>query len=88
LAVTPGTDYTAPTAPSDIQNSRAQLRNIIAPAGWQMVYASTDAEFERIWQDMKVQLDDFGYQEVIAWDLKNIEDRVASIEQTLAALGQ
>jgi hypothetical protein len=84
LVVTPGTDYTAPTAPTDITNMRAQLRGITQPAGWQMIYARNDAEFEKIWRDMKTQLDDFGYQEVIAWDLKNIQDRAASIQQTLA----
>jgi multiple sugar transport system substrate-binding protein/putative aldouronate transport system substrate-binding protein len=84
LAVTPGTDYTAPTAPTDITNMRAQLRGITQPAGWQMIYAKDDAEFEKIWRDMKAQLDDFGYQEVIAWDLKNIQSRVDSIRRTLA----
>jgi hypothetical protein len=88
LAVTPGTDYTAPTAPTDINNKRNQLNSIIAPAGWQMIYAKTDAEFESIWKTMKGQLDDFGYQDVIAWDLKTIEDRAASIERTLKAVGK
>jgi multiple sugar transport system substrate-binding protein/putative aldouronate transport system substrate-binding protein len=84
LVVTPGTDYTSPTSPTDITNMRAQLRSITQPAGWQMIYARDDAEFERIWRDMKAQLDDFGYQEVIAFDLKNIQDRAATIRQTLS----
>jgi hypothetical protein len=52
-----------------------------------MIYARDDAEFERIWRNMKAQLDDFGYQEVIAWDEKNMVDRIASIQQTLAQYG-
>jgi multiple sugar transport system substrate-binding protein/putative aldouronate transport system substrate-binding protein len=84
LEVTPGTDYTAPTNPSNIQNALAQLRGITQPAGWQMIYASSDAEFEKIWRDMKAQLDDFGYQEVIAWEEKNLEGRIAAIQSTLA----
>jgi multiple sugar transport system substrate-binding protein/putative aldouronate transport system substrate-binding protein len=88
LVVTPGTDYTAPTNPSDIQNALAQLRGITQPAGWQMIYAKDDAEFEKIWRDMKAQLNDFGYREVIAWDEKNLVDRIASIEKTLAQYGK
>ncbi|MDR0400450.1 MAG: extracellular solute-binding protein [Treponema sp.] len=84
LVVTPGTDYTGPTTPTNITNIRAQLRSITQPAGWQMIYAKDDAEFERIWRDMKAQLDDFGYQEAIAFDLKNIQDRAATIRQTLS----
>jgi multiple sugar transport system substrate-binding protein/putative aldouronate transport system substrate-binding protein len=83
LEVTPGTDYTAPTNPSNIQNALTQLRSITQPAGWQMIYAASDAEFEKIWRDMKAQLDDFGYQEVIAWEEKNLADRVAAIQSTL-----
>jgi multiple sugar transport system substrate-binding protein/putative aldouronate transport system substrate-binding protein len=88
LAVTPGTDYTPPANPTDITNMRAQLRSITQPAGWQMIYARDDAEFERIWRDMKAQLDDFGYQQVIAFDLKNIQDRAATIKQTLSQFGR
>jgi multiple sugar transport system substrate-binding protein/putative aldouronate transport system substrate-binding protein len=87
LAVTPGTDYTAPSTPSDIQTAGNQLRSITQPATWQMIYAANDGEFERIWREMKAQLDDFGYQEVIAWDVKNLQERAASIERTLAEYG-
>jgi hypothetical protein len=88
LAVTPGTDWTAPTQPSEIVTMRNQLRSLVQPAGWQMIYASSDAEFDRIWREMKAQLNDFGYREVIAYDLKNIQDRAATIERVLKEFGQ
>jgi hypothetical protein len=48
-----------------------------------MIYAASDAEFEKIWRDMKAQLDDFGYREVIAWEEKNLADRVNAMQSTL-----
>jgi hypothetical protein len=87
LVVTPGTDYTAPATPSALNTISAQLTSITQPAGWQMIYAKTDAEFEQIWKEMKSKLDDFGYQDRIAFDVKNIGDWAQSIERTLKAVG-
>jgi multiple sugar transport system substrate-binding protein/putative aldouronate transport system substrate-binding protein len=86
LAVTPGSDYSTPPRPSDIATKTNQLGQITKAAGWQMVYAASDAEFESIWKEMKAQLDDFGYQEVIAWEEQTVKDRAASIAQTLATV--
>jgi multiple sugar transport system substrate-binding protein/putative aldouronate transport system substrate-binding protein len=86
MLVTPGTDWTAPTEPSNITVNRRQLRTLTQDAGWQMVYASSDAEFDRIWRDMKSKLNDFGYQEVIAYDMKNAQDRGASVQALLRTL--
>jgi len=51
-----------------------------------MIYAANDAEFERNWREMKAQLNDFGYQEVIAYDLKNLQDRAAAIDRVLRSV--
>ncbi|GHT59477.1 hypothetical protein FACS1894109_15470 [Spirochaetia bacterium] len=88
VVVTPGTDYVIPNSPSDIQTMRNQLKAIIDPAGWQMLYAKTDAEFESIWKAMKAQLDDFGYQEVIAFDDKVLDELSAAIQRTLREAGK
>ena len=70
LTVAVGTDYTAPAESSDIQTNRAQLNELFKTASWQMVYAESDEEFEEIWTTMKAQLPDFGYDEVIAYDME------------------
>ena len=83
LVVTPGTDYTTPSEPSDITTIRAQITELFQPAGWQMIYAETDEQFESIWQDMKSKLDDFGYQELIEYDTKIVEEKAASIAKAM-----
>ncbi len=35
-----------------------------------MVYADSDEQFEEIWTTMKAELPDFGYDEVIAYDME------------------
>ena len=70
LNVAVGTDYTAPAESSDVQTSRAQLNDLFKTASWQMVYAESDEQFEEIWATMKAELPDFGYDEVIAYDME------------------
>jgi multiple sugar transport system substrate-binding protein/putative aldouronate transport system substrate-binding protein len=88
LAVTPGNDYTAPTEPSEIITMRNQLRAIFQPAGWQMIYAANDAAFEKIWRDMKAQLNDFGFKEVTEWDMQITRDKAEAIQRTLQSMGK
>ncbi|MDR0656706.1 MAG: hypothetical protein LBG22_10365, partial [Treponema sp.] len=56
IIVTPGCDYSADEYPTEIINYTNQLKNIVVPAGWQMIYAKTDAEFDSIWKEMKSKL--------------------------------
>ena len=83
LAVAPGIDYSAPADPSDIATARAQLSTLTKNAGWQMVYAESDEEFQSIWEDMKAQLDDFGYQEVCEYDMAIVQDMIAARRRAL-----
>lgn len=85
LSVIPGVDYSAPADPSDIQTMRTQLSELTKTAGWQMVYAADDAEFEAIWAEMKATLPDFGLEEVNAYDMKIVEEMAAARK---AALGK
>ena len=83
LVVTPGIDYSVPADPSDIATIRAQLSTLIRNAGWQMIYAESDEQFQQIWDDMKAQLDDFGWQELMEYDMKIVEDTIAARKKVL-----
>lgn len=83
LVVVPGTDYSAPADPSDIQTMRAQLQEITKAAGWQMIYAASDEEFESIWTEMKAQLPDFGLDEVNAYDMEIVDAMIAARQEVL-----
>ena len=81
--VVPGTDYSAPADPSDIQTMRAQLQEITKAGGWQMIYAASDEEFESIWTEMKAQLPDFGLDEVNAYDMEIVDAMIAARQEVL-----
>ena len=83
LGVVVGTTYTAPADSSDISNIRGQLKTITAAAGWQMIYAESEEEFQKIWDDMKTQIKDFGYDELTEWDMQVTQDWCDSIKAVL-----
>ena len=83
LTVAPGIDYASPADPSDISTIRAQLSTLTKNAGWQMIYAESDEEFEKIWADMKAQLDDFGWQELCDYDMAIVNDMIAARKKVL-----
>ena len=83
IEVSPGTDYTTPSEPSDITTMRAQLREIVTAAGWQMIYAADEAEFDALWTEMKAQLPDFGYDEVLAYDMEIVNDMIEARQRVL-----
>ncbi len=80
LGVVVGTTYTAPADSSDIANIRGQLKTMTAAAGWQMIYAESEEEFQKIWDDMKTQIKDFGYDELTEWDMQVTQDWCDSIK--------
>lgn len=83
IQVVPGTDYTTPSDPSDIQTMRAQLNELFTATGWQMIYAESDSEFETLWNDMKAKLPDFGFNEVDAYDKAIVDEIIAARQEVL-----
>lgn len=83
IEVAPGTDYTAPPIPSDIQTMRSQIGELFDAASWKMVYAKSDEEFESIWKDMKTQLPDFGFDKVMEYDMGIVNQMIDSRTKVL-----
>ena len=84
MIVTPSTDYTAPSEPSEIQTIRSQIREIFQPAGWQMIYAANEADFQRIWDEALAKLPDFGLEQLYEWDQQIVGDKFAAIDRVLS----
>lgn len=84
IEVAPGTDYSAPSEPSDITTMRAQVHELFAAASWKMIYAEDNAEFEAIWTEMKAQLPDFGFDEVMAYDMEIVKNMIAARAKVLS----
>ena len=56
----------------DMKMTKAALKDIIVPASWQMVFASSEEEFEKIWNDMKSKCESLGIDYVIETKLADI----------------
>ena len=48
-----------------------------------MIYAESEEEFQKIWDDMKTQIVDFGYDELVEWDTQVTQDWCDSIKAVL-----
>lgn len=47
---------------------RSQCKSVVCDASWRMVFAASDEEFEKMWDDMCVQLEGFGWNDLVAFD--------------------
>ena len=84
VTVAIGADYTPAREDSETALMRTQCGEVIRQASWKLIFAKNDAEFNSIWENMKSQLDGFGYEEVLAFDLKNVEALRAARAKALA----
>ena len=50
------------------------IRDKVNTASWKMVYAETDEEFEKLWNQMVSDCEGLGAQEIIDWRLADIEN--------------
>lgn len=55
---------------------RAQCGQLVKNTSWQMVFAKDEAEFNAMWQDMKTQMDGFGYQNLVKFDMAKFQPLV------------
>ena len=56
----------------------SSIADKVKEASWKMVYAESEAEFEKIWEQMVSDCEGLGAQEVMDWALKNVEQAVAT----------
>lgn len=55
-----------------IQRIKAGMKAVIVYGSWEMIYAASEEEFNRIWADMKQRCEELGMDEVIAYKLEDI----------------
>jgi putative aldouronate transport system substrate-binding protein len=54
-------------APDNIMQIATRIGSVVQQRSWQMVYAESEAEFNRIWEEMQRQAKDMGADTVIQW---------------------
>jgi multiple sugar transport system substrate-binding protein/putative aldouronate transport system substrate-binding protein len=70
LGVVPRANVVLPSDPTDIQLIRSQCATITKDASWKMIFAKDEAEFNKLWSDMKTQLNGFGWEKMLEYDMK------------------
>lgn len=60
----------------------AAAQDVIVQASWKMVYAESDAEFEKLWDDAVAECEELGVEELVEARLKAL-DAAAEIEASL-----
>ena len=61
----------------------AAIKDTMVQASWKMVYAETDAEFEKLWDDMVADCEGLEIQKIIDWRLEELE-KATQIRDSLA----
>jgi hypothetical protein len=76
-----------PTDSSEIRTLRKQVESIIVQYSWKMVFASTDAEFDRLKADMQEEATGLGCDKVREADMERAEQRNADREKVAEQFG-
>ena len=71
ILVAPGCSYSAPDASSEIKEIREACKKIIVKDSWKMIFASDEAEFERLQKHMQTTCAALDYDQVYQYDLAN-----------------
>lgn len=68
LLISPNVSISLPSDTPDIAVIRGQCADAIKDYSWRMIFATSDEEFEAMWDEMAVQMDGLGYQELVQFD--------------------
>ncbi|HEX2927285.1 MAG TPA: ABC transporter substrate-binding protein [Ruminiclostridium sp.] len=87
VSVSPGTDYVAPTLPTDIQSTQDVVKMDIRDYSWKMVYAKNESEFNSLLKQMTEKVKSEGYDKVVDWDKQQLTE-LASVREKAAKSGK
>ncbi|MDR2178502.1 MAG: hypothetical protein LBP20_10760 [Treponema sp.] len=82
-AVVVASDFVRETMSMELEQKYKQVSTAIRDGTWRAIYARDDAEYSRLVADMINQAKGFGYDECVAWDLRQAERRAAAVRRTL-----
>ena len=68
LLVSPNVSVSLPSDTNDIAIIRSQCGDTLCDYSWRMIFAKNQAEFDAMWDEMSVQMDGFGFQQVVEFD--------------------
>lgn len=68
LVISPNVSVSLPVDTADISVIRNQCNETICDYSWRMIYASDDANFDALWDEMSKTLDGYGFQDLVKFD--------------------
>ena len=69
LLVRPSVSVSLPTEDADITVIRNQVGQEVKDDSWKMIFASSEAEFDSMWDEMTTNLDSLGFQDLYKFDV-------------------
>ena len=69
LLVRPRVSVSLPTEDADITVIRNQVGQEVKDDSWKMIFASSEAEFDSMWDEMTTNLDSLGFQDLYKFDV-------------------
>ena len=79
--LSPGTTYTAGIKSDELTVLWNQVQTCIKDNSWSAIYASSDADFDKIVDDMITQAMDYGYDDCVAFQENEAKLRAAAEDQ-------
>jgi multiple sugar transport system substrate-binding protein/putative aldouronate transport system substrate-binding protein len=83
-SVVVASDYVRDVRSDTLEQMYVQVSTAIKTGTWRAIYASSDAEFNRIVADMVAQAKSFGYDQCVAWDTAQGRLRATAVRRALA----
>jgi multiple sugar transport system substrate-binding protein/putative aldouronate transport system substrate-binding protein len=83
-AVVVASDYVMDARPDALEQTWVQVSNAIKTGSWRAIYATSDAEYNRIVAEMIAQARAFGYDQCIAWNREQGNLRAAAVRRALS----
>ncbi|MDR2193409.1 MAG: extracellular solute-binding protein [Treponema sp.] len=84
LGIVPSVNVMVSPEPTDIQLIRSQCATIVKDTSWKMIFAANEAEFNKLWADMKTQLTGFGWDKLVEYDREQVQAVVDARNEALA----
>jgi hypothetical protein len=85
VSVVPYVNVSLAPDTSEISVTRASCKTIVNDASWKMIFAKDQAEFDKLWENMKTDLTGFGWDDLVAFDKAKYQALVDERAKALAA---
>ena len=80
LLVRPCVSVSLPSDTADIEVIRNQVGQAVKDASWRMIFASSDDDFDAMWDEMVTTLDSLGFQDLYKFDVDKYSIELAAMQ--------